>query len=137
METIIIENDIRVMYVTAEDFPKGIPETYKKLHDLIPNVDDRKYFGISYPNESGKIIYKAAAEELEEDEADKYGLESFTIKAAKYLCIEIKNFKEDEMCIGTAFQKLIHQPGIDPQGYCLEWYLNYTDPDVKCMVGLK
>ena len=137
METVTIENDIKVMYVTAEDFPKGIPDTYNKLHNLIPDVSTRKYFGISHPAPNGKIIYKAAAEELEDGEAEKYSLESFTIKAGKFVCIDIKNHMQDETCIGTAFQQLIHQPGIDPKGYCLEWYLNYTDPDVRCMVGLK
>jgi len=94
------------------------------------------YFGISQPNPQGTIIYKAAAEELEPGEAEKYGCESFTIRKGKYICIDIKNHMSDAASIGNTFQKLIAQPGIDPKGYCLEWYRNYTDPDVKCLVGL-
>jgi hypothetical protein len=30
---------------------------------------------------------------------------------------------------------LLTQPNIDPNGYCLEWYLN--GKDVRCMVRLK
>jgi len=34
--------------------------------------------------------------------------------------------------IGAAFNKLIQLSDIDPQGYCIEWYL--SDKDVRCMV---
>jgi predicted transcriptional regulator YdeE len=138
MKTIAIDRDIKVFYVTANSFPKSIPETYETLKSRITNMnDDRKFFGISYPNEKGTIVYKAAAEELEAGETEKYGCEPFIIKKGKYICIEIKNHFQDASSIGNAFQKLLAHPDIDPQGYCLEWYLNYTDADVKCMVRLK
>ncbi len=136
METILLEKDIKVFYVTAETFPDSVPEAYQELNSRITNLSERKYFGISQPNQEGVIIYKAAAEELEVGEAEKYGCEVFTIKKGKYISIEIKNHMQDPLSIGNAFQQLIALPTIDPQGYCLEWYLNYTDLDVKCMVGL-
>jgi predicted transcriptional regulator YdeE len=137
MEIVTIEKDVPVLYVTAESFPNKIMDAYQELHSLIKDSNnDRMYFGISQPNEKGNIIYKAAAEELEPGEAEKYGCKSFTIKKGKYICIDIKNHMSDAASIGNAFQQLIAQPGIDPQGYCLEWYRNYTDPDVRCMVGL-
>ena len=137
MEVITIEKDINVFYVTAESFPDKIMDAYQLLHSRITaSNDERMYFGISQPNPQGTIIYKAAAEELEPGEAEKYGCESFTIRKGKYICIDIKNHMSDAASIGNVFQKLIAQPGIDPKGYCLEWYRNYTDPDVKCLVGL-
>jgi hypothetical protein len=36
--------------------------------------------------------------------------------------------------VKETFQKLLAQPDVDPNGYCLEWYLN--DKDMKCMVKL-
>jgi predicted transcriptional regulator YdeE len=138
MEIITIEKDIKVFYLTAESFPDKIMDTYQQLHSLITvSNDERMYFGISQPNPQGTIIYKAAAEELEPGEAEKYGCERFTIKKGKYICIDIKNHMSDAASIGIAFQKLIAQPGIDQKGYCLECYRNYTDPDVRCMVGLE
>jgi len=41
---------------------------------------------------------------------------------------------KDLQSIGKAFHELISQPEIDPNGYCLEWYLNQSD--VRCMVRL-
>jgi hypothetical protein len=36
METIKLENDITVMYVTAASFPDGVLAAHQKLHSLIP-----------------------------------------------------------------------------------------------------
>ena len=36
METMRIEEDIQVFWVTANSFPEGIPEATKKLHNLFP-----------------------------------------------------------------------------------------------------
>ncbi len=138
MKTVIIDQDIKVFFLTAKSFPESVPETDEILHSRIANINnDRKYFGISCPNEEGVIIYKAAAEELETGETEKYGCETITIKKGKYICIEIKNHFQDKSSIPNAFKELLSHPDIDPKGYCLEWYLNYTDVDVKCMVGLK
>lgn len=41
---------------------------------------------------------------------------------------------EDIQRIGNAFEKLLSQPGLDPEGYCVEWYFN--DKDIRCMVRL-
>ena len=60
MEPINLENDITVLYVEATSFPDGIAESHQKLHTIVPFSDDRKYFGISRP-ENGVIAYKAAA----------------------------------------------------------------------------
>jgi predicted transcriptional regulator YdeE len=133
---ITIDQDIKVICINAQSFPDGVMEAFEKLHACIPQSDERKYFGISQPDQKGNILYKAAAEELEEDEAIKYGYEPFTIKKGNYYCISIKNHMNDSLSIGRAFQKLISLPDIDPEGYCLEWYKNYSDGDVKCMVVL-
>ena len=121
MGTITIDNDIKVFYVTAKKFPDAVPEAYQDLQARITdNSDNRRYFGISFPGQTGTIICKAAAEELQPGEAEKYHCETFTIRKGRYVSIEIKNHLRDPQCIGKAFQQLLAQPGIDPQGYCLE-----------------
>ncbi|MBK7873072.1 MAG: transcriptional regulator [Saprospiraceae bacterium] len=132
METYHLEQDWKVLCITADSFPEGVLAAHQKLHSVIPFSDDRKYFGISRPNQDGVIIYKAGAELLSEDEhAD---LESFIIKAGTYISITIQNYMEDIPAIGKAFEKLLSDPRIDPQGACIEWYLD--NKKVQCMVRL-
>ncbi|MGG9971819.1 hypothetical protein ACQ33O_08520 [Ferruginibacter sp. SUN002] len=129
-----LETDIEVYCITAKSFPDGVLEAHQALHALIPYTTDRKYFGISYPEKPGSIIYKAAANELISGELSKHDLEKFIVKKGKYNCILINDFMQNIPAIGTAFQKLISQPDIDPNGCCVEWYL--SDKDVRCMVRL-
>jgi len=134
MENYFLENDITVFYVEADLFPNGILAAHQKLHALIPYSDKRKYFGISNPDKTGTIIYRAAAEELTEGEADKLNLETMILKQGNYCSIVIENYLKDVADIGSAFNILLSNSNIDPQGACVEWYLN--DTDVQCMVRL-
>ncbi|MEJ7681069.1 MAG: hypothetical protein WKG06_25095 [Segetibacter sp.] len=79
METITLDNDIKVFYIEAKSFPDGIMDAHKKLHELVSFTPDRKYFGISRP-ENGVIVYKAAAEEINQEEAEKLGCETLVLK---------------------------------------------------------
>jgi predicted transcriptional regulator YdeE len=132
MEQYQLENDITVMYVTASSFPAGVMVAHQKLHGLVPLDTTRKYFGLSRPEGGGGIVYKAAAEELATGDSDKYGLPTMVIPQGTYNCITIHNYMQDMPAIGAAFQQLLAIPGHDPNGYCVEWYLN--DKDVQCMV---
>ena len=134
METINLDNDINVLCVTAKTFPDGIMEAFDQLNSIVPLSEKGRQFGISRPSEGGSIVYKAAMEEVNEGEAEKLGCEPFIIKKGKYLFVDKTDFMKDLPGIGKAFQMLISQPNIDPNGYCLEWYLN--EKDVRLMVRL-
>jgi hypothetical protein len=134
METITLDKDIRVFYVTAKSFPDGIMEAHKALHSLVPFSKERKYFGISRPENGGKIVYKAATEEINPHEAEKLNCETLVLKKGKYIALDIQDYMKDIKSIERAFEKLLSHPDIDPQGYCVEWYLN--EKDVRCMVRL-
>jgi hypothetical protein len=86
METIALDNDIQVFYITAKSFPDGALEAHQNLHALIPFTTERKYFGISRP-ENGVISYKAAAEEMEPGEAKKLSLNTLILKKAIILAL--------------------------------------------------
>ncbi len=133
METHFFEKDITLLYVQSTSFPDGIMAAHQKLHSIIPYSSERKYYGISRP-EDGTISYKAGAEELTTGEAEKFGLDSLTLPKGKYACISITNYMKDLQAIGKAFDELTALPNIDPQGYCVEWYI--SDKDVKCLVRL-
>ena len=134
METIVIDKDIKLIYEQAESFPIGVKATHDKIHSLFPFTTERKYLGLSRP-ENGVIIYRAAVEEIAPGEAEKFDLPTMTLKKGNYISITIHDFMQDIPAIGKTFQELLAHPGIDPQGYCVEWYFNMND--VHCMVRLK
>ena len=135
MESIFLEKDIKVFYVTATSFPDGVMGAHQKLHSLIGSAAGRKFFGISYPETPSKIIYKAAVEESYPSEGEKRGCETFVIKKGQYISIYIKDFMKDVPKIGQSFRELLADKRIDPKGCCVEEYTN--DKDVRCMVRLK
>lgn len=135
VETLIIEKDIKVYYVTANSFPEDILTAHKSLHSIITFSKERRYFGLSRPeNENYEIVYKAAAEQIEKDLEKDYQLDTFVIEKGTYKCITIFNYKNDPQSITNAFQELTALAKIDPNGYCLEWYHN--DDDVRCLVRI-
>lgn len=129
-----LEKDITALCITAESFPEGVLAAHQKLHGLVSYASDRKYFGISYPVGPGKILYQAATEMAPEDDPDVLDCDVFFIKKGDYVSVDIPDFRKDIPSIGRTFQQLLQDQRIDPNGYCLEWYLN--ENDVRCMVRL-
>jgi hypothetical protein len=134
MEHYELAQDIKVYCVRSESFPEGVLTAHQELHKLVPYSSDRKYFGLSRPK-MGIINYSAAAEELHEGELSSLKLQDHIIPKGKYHSITIHNFMEDISAIGKAFEQLVSMPDIDPDGYCVEWYL--SDKDVRCMVKIR
>ncbi|TGN19154.1 transcriptional regulator [Leptospira idonii] len=134
MDKFVLEEDIPILYVTATSFPAGIMKAHRKVYSLVSSSKERRYFGVSRPENGGEIVYRAAAEELEEGEAAKLGCESMFIPKGNYISIEIDNYVKDVPIIDRTFRKLLTHPDLDPNGYCVEWYLN--EKDVRCMVKL-
>ena len=79
MQTIIIDEDIKVFCANAESFPDGIVDAHEKIHSIIPFSISRRYFGISRP-ENGVIVYKAAVEELEDGKEKNLDLKHLLLK---------------------------------------------------------
>jgi len=96
METITFNNDIKVLYITATSFPDGVMAAHEKLHSLIPFSTQRKYFGVSRP-ENGVIVYKAAAEELNEGEAEKLNCDTLVLKKGRYISLTIHDYMKDRL----------------------------------------
>ncbi len=135
MEITTIDKDITVFYVTASSYPEGIMDARENLHSRVPFSTDRKYFGISRPEEGGDIVYRAAAEELTPGEGKQFGCDTVVLKKGRYVYIRLNNYMDDLTGVGRAFDELLTHPDIDPQGYCVEWYL--SQKDVQCMVRLE
>jgi len=135
MDIYHLDNDIQVFCKTAISFPGGILEAHQSLHKLVSFSPQRQYYGISWMDKNGDIIYKAAAAELTPGELSKHNLEIFTIRKGDYIYIDIKNFMENVSAIGEAFTQLKSDERIDSQGAAVEWYIN--DKDVRCMIRLQ
>ncbi len=136
MEQYQITEDIDIVFLTAPIFPKDVPATFEKLHALISDNPNRRYFGISHPDKTGIIQYKACAELLPSDNISQTDLQKFKIVKGNFAAKYIVNHFQDSNSIGEAFQELLKHTHLDPNGYCLEVYKNYTDLDVHCMVRI-
>jgi hypothetical protein len=135
METITFYQNIHVFYVTASSYPEGIMAAHEKIHAMVPMSGERKYFGISRPEQGRGIVYRAAAEEMQPEEGKLYHCDTLILHKGHYSSLLVKNYEQDIPAIGQAFEKLLALPAIDPEGYCVEWYIN--DKDVCCMVRME
>lgn len=131
-----LKENIEVVFIKAPIFPVDVPATFEKLKSLLPDKPDRRYFGISHPDQTGKIQYKAAAEILPDDEIKTSVLQIFCIEKGNFIGQYIVNHFSNSNSIGNCFQTLLKHPKIDRNGYCLEMYKNYDDLDVHCLVRL-
>lgn len=134
MEIFTLDSDVKVFCETAISYPGGIVKAHQELRSIVPFAAERRYFGISHPNEKGVVIYKAATEEIYQGEAEELGCETFTIERGQYISLLIPDYIYDDQSIAKAFQVLSAHPDIVPEGYCIEIYLN--EKDVRCMIRL-
>lgn len=134
METIKLDKPVKVFYITASSFPEGIGAAHQRLHELVGESEKRTFYGLSRPENNNGIVYKAAAGEITPGEGSALGCETMEIAAGNYVSIMLNDYLKDIPAIDAAFKKLLSQPGLDPQGYCVEWYVN--ERDVRCMVRL-
>lgn len=135
METITFAHDIDVYCITAQSFPDTVKQAHMDLHALVSFNTNRKYFGISWYDVNGAIVYKAAASELYEGELKHLNLERRTIKKGLYQVMTIRNFMDKIPDIGKAFDTLGELTLISEDNMAVEWYFN--ESDVHCMVRVK
>lgn len=132
MERYRLAEDVRLYCVQASSFPAGILAAFNRLENIFTDVPLRDCFGISYMNEDGDIIYKAAiaASHIE----NSHGCEEFTLVQGEYLTTTIKNWRQNVPAIGQTFKTLIADARMDKTFPCVEWYEN--EEDVICMVKI-
>jgi len=134
MEKYFIKEDIKTFYVAATSFPAGVLQAHQALHALLPSTKDRKFFGISFPDKSGNIIYRAAVEESFDGEGKQFHCKTFIIRKGAYISATIKDFMADVSMVAKTFQQLLTHHDLDQNGYCLEIYPN--EKDMLCLVKL-
>jgi hypothetical protein len=125
-----LKKDMKVFCVRANSFPNEIGQAFGALINLLPTVEGRTFFGISFQGKNHNMIYNAAVLEAFEGEGAKYGCETFTIKKGEYLSEMLKGWKKNEASIGQTFKRMseVRNDTVFP---CVEWY---QGEDVFCMV---
>jgi predicted transcriptional regulator YdeE len=93
------------------------------------------FYGISYFNKEGNIVYKAAATTSSEEEAKKFGLEYFVIPKGQYLSETLVNWMDQLPNIGNTFSAMMKDERADSTFPCVEWYK--SDHEMMCMMRTK
>jgi hypothetical protein len=131
MELYKLKQDIKVFYVEAKSFPKGISDAFDSLNK-VTSLEGRHIFGISKPGPDGVIRYRAAASENFEGEGTQLGCPTFTIQKGVYLGETLADWQENEMMIMSIFNRLVADKRLDGSAHCIEWYKG--SEELLCMV---
>jgi hypothetical protein len=119
--------------IKAISFPDGIQQAFDRLHQALPN-QNLPLFGMSRPEHGMGIQYRACTFNTPEIIKAKESFDTLIIPKGKYVSLHVESFPNKPMAIKDAFEQLLKQPGIDPEGYCIEMYK--SDTSVDCMVRL-
>jgi len=135
METYNLKDDLKVFGREVTTFPTGVAEAFHALVNMIPGGSGRAYYGLSHMVETGKIIYKAAAEEKYTGEAEKYHCEQYIIEKGEYMAVTIPNWRDKTDCIKDVFHDMMEDDRADQTKEVVEWYKSETE--MMCLVKVK
>jgi hypothetical protein len=135
METYNLKKDLKVFGKEVPTFPLGVGESFEALINMIPDGSKRVYYGVSHMDETGKIIYKAAAEEKYGGEAEKYGCQRYIIEKGAYLAVTITDWRDKIDCIKDVFHDMMEDDRADKTKEVVEWYK--TETEMLCLVKMK
>jgi hypothetical protein len=134
MEKNTLKEDVKVLCRRVTTFRLGIKEAFNSMIDLLPGGRERAFYGISYLNESGEIVYKVALSQSAEGEAEKYAREPFTITKGDYLSEKMLGWMEKTDKIKDVLMGLMEDPCFDNGYPCIEWYK--SEEELICMVRI-
>jgi predicted transcriptional regulator YdeE len=125
---------VKLLCSTAKSFPAGIKEAFSTLEQHLPSCETRTWYGVSYLDDKGTIVYKAAVTELSEIESEETGFESFTVPPGTYLTETLKDWMKNTQEMGNIFDRLLADPRLDTSFPCIEHYKAYDE--VVCMIKI-
>lgn len=126
-----IKDEKTIRCVTASSFPEGIGAAFDKVAGMVGGLGGKTFYGLSWGQPDGSIVYKAGIEEKEAPATN--GLERFVLQRGAYVSEKLQNYKGREIVIGETFKKMLKDPRLDPNGECIEVY---RGDDVECMVRI-
>jgi hypothetical protein len=107
MQQLRVPENKLLMYVQAESSRVDILKAHQELHNLVTQKKGRNYFGITFPDRSGKIHFQAGVTQNFEGEADALGLKTYILKKGVYHFIAIPDVEENTETMESAFKILI------------------------------
>lgn len=119
MEIYTFRQDITVFARPVLTFPNGIKEAFSELMTIFGH---RAYFGISWFNDNGQIVYYAGAEKISPNEHMPMGTELLTILKGEYDTESVENWQQKTDQIKEVFDRLMADQRADKTRPCIEWY---------------
>ncbi len=126
---------ISLLTFPAPSFPAGIRTAFDTMQRQLPAQPPRQVFGISQFQPDNTVKYFAGAEQVEGDQERAGDIPRMTLEPGDYLSLEVRDFQTNPHNIQAAFSRLLHQPGVDKDSYCVEWY-DMPRNVVNCLVKL-
>lgn len=121
---------IKLIGTHVKTFPIGIKEAFDQLYQTFGS--NRAYYGISWMDDKGGIIYYAMAPALSPEEEMLTGYEKFTMPPGTYRTESIKDWMSKTDSIKDVFMRLTVGIKPDKNHPCIEWY--QSDDEMLCMV---
>jgi len=135
METYDLKKDLKVFGKEVKTFPQAVKEAFSSLLNMIPDGFKRSYYGLSYMDDKGKMVYIATAEEKDEGEAEKYNCERYTVEKGEYLAVTLDDWLKKVDCIKDIFHEMMEDDRADKTRPVVEWYK--TETEMLCLVKMK
>ncbi|HZJ60088.1 MAG TPA: hypothetical protein VFD24_07410 [Chitinophagaceae bacterium] len=135
METYDLKKDLKVFGKEVKTFPQAVKEAFSSLLNMIPDGFKRSYYGLSYMDDKGKMVYIATAEEKDEGEAEKYNCERYTVEKGEYLAVTLDDWLKKVDCIKDIFHEMMEDDRADKTRPVVEWYK--TETEMLCLVRMK
>lgn len=121
---------IKLIGTLVKTFPMGIKEAFDQLYETLG--DKRAYYGVSWMDEKGAIVYYAMAPALSDTEEQLTGYEKLTIPKGNYRTETVKDWMSKTDSIKDVFHRLTAGIKPDENHPCIEWY--QSDDEMLCMV---
>ncbi|CAN5527774.1 hypothetical protein BH10BAC2_BH10BAC2_08590 [soil metagenome] len=134
METYHIPHNIKVFGNQVTSFPEGIGAAFNALIKILPQGDQRPYYGISECTKDG-TMYIAAAEKKNEAEATQYGCSTYTVEKGDYLSVTVNDWMSKTGSIKNVFEEIMKDGRADNTKPAIEIYKD--DKEMLCMVKLR
>ena len=135
MEKFTITEDVKTFGVRVRTFPTGIGEAFHKLSKELEKGPDRPWYGISWMDDKGNVVYYANSAEIVPGESEKYNYETLVIEKGEYYSEPVKNWRANLECIKDVFHDMMESGKTDSRKPCIEWYK--SDDEMLCLIKAK
>ena len=132
MEKYQVTKDIKTFGIHVKTFPAGIGEAFEKLSKELEKGINRPYYGISWMDDKGSVVYYANSAEISPGEAAKYEYETLVIEKGEYYSEPIKNWHSRIDSIKDVFHDMMESGKTDSSKPCIEWYKSHDE--MLCMM---